>query len=445
LLGAALAGHNALAGGFQLFEQSVKGLGSAFSDQASAGDASTTFWNPAGLTRLTGQHAAVAGQLIKPTGRFANEGTRTFLPPPAGLPMSGGDGGDPSDFTLIPHLYYTHQLSEQWRAGIAINAPFGLATHYDEHWVGRYHALHTELKTMNVNPAVGVRLNRHISVGGGINLQFVRAKLSNAIDFGSVCLAQASAAPALAPLCTAGGFTVPGNADTDGKVSIKGVDWALGWNVGLMLDLAQDTRLGVAYRSRMSHDVKGDAHFTKPANLPVPIALAAPFTNSGMRTRVVLPETVTLAFDTAISDTTHISASSTWTRWSRLQEVRIRFDSGAPDATTPFNWRDSWRIALGTSYRVAPSWTLRAGVAYDASPVKDELRSPRVPDATRRMLGIGATYRVSPASTLDFGYGHWFIRDAPINLNTPAGGHLVGTYRKPYIDVIGVQFNHRIH
>ena len=443
VLMAAFGSVDALGGGFQLFEQSVKGLGSAFSDQATASDASTVFWNPAGLTRLKGDNVSVAGQVIKATGRFSDQGTRTFLPPPNGLPMSGGNGGDPGDYTGIPNLYYAHQLNNKWTVGLGVNAPFGLATKYDNNWVGRYYALNSELQTLNINPSFGVRLNEKISVGGGLNVEYAKAKLSNAIDFSTVCLAQAAAVPALGPLCAASGYTTPGNAATDGKVTVKGDDWALGWNVGVMFDVSPDTRVGVAYRSKLSHDIKGDATFSKPATLPAPIGAVASFTDGGVRTSIVLPETATVALHTSVSKDLNVTASATWTRWSRLQELRLRFDNGAADAATPLEWRDTWRVAVGGEYRINSSWALRAGIAYDQTPVKSNLRTPRVPDADRLMLSMGATYRISPDASVDLGYAHWFVHDAAINLATAAGGTLVGTYQKPYIDVVGVQYNHR--
>lgn len=440
LLGASGA---AWGGGFQLFEHSARGLGTAFAEQAAASDASTVFWNPAGMTRLPGRQLSLAGYVLKPTGRFSDQGSRTFLPPPNGLPLVGGDGGDPGDYTAIPNLYYTHALNARWRIGVAVNAPFGLATRYDEQWVGRYYALESELVTFNVNPALAYRINDQVSVGGGLNIAYARAKLSNAIDFSTVCLAQANAVPALGPVCAAIGYTQPGNPTTDGKIVIKGDDWTVGWNIGLLWHLTPDTNVGITYRSALRFAIAGDANVTTPANLPAPLAAASSFNNSRVRTDIVLPETAAVAFHTQFTPQWEVSGSATWTRWSRLQELRVRFENGAPDGVIPLAWRDTWRIALGATYRPSAAWAWRAGVAYDQTPVTEPLRSPRVPDANRLMVGLGVTYHLSPASSLDVGYGHWFVRDARLQLSTPAAGSLTGTYRKPYIDVVGVQFNHR--
>ena len=326
--------------------------------------------------------------------------------------------------------------------GFAVNAPFGLGTKYDDGWVGRYHALNTELQTINLNPSFGFRVHEGLSLGAGLNVGYAYAKLSNAIDFSTVCLAQANATPALAPLCAANGFTIPGNSATDGKVSVDGDSWALGWNAGLLFEPSTRTRFGASYRSKLQHNIKGDASFTKPANLPSPIDQLSVFTNGGVETTIELPETFTLGLHTDLTDSMSLSASSTWTRWSRLRELRIRFDNGAPGATTPLDWRDTWRIAVGSTCRVNQTWSLRTGVAYDQTPVKKGLGSGRIPDSNRIMLGLGATYRLSPDASIDFGYAHWWVRDTSINVSNPTAGNLAGHFERAAVDAIGIQVNY---
>ena len=145
-----------------------------------------------------------------------------------------------------------------------------------------------------------------------------------------------------------------------------------------------------------------------------------------------------------MNDAWSLSTASTWTRWSRLRELRIQFDNGAADATTPFEWRNTWRIAFGTEYRLNQNWALRSGVAYDQTPVNSSNRSERIPDSNRVMFGLGASYRFSESSTLDIGYAHWWVKDAAINLSDPTAGNLVGRFEKLRTDAIGLQFNYRL-
>ena len=187
----------AFASGFAILEQSVQGLGYAFAGRAAvAEDASTIFFNPAGLTRLPGMQLEVAANIIVPSAEFKNEGSALNAAFTGGMPiagtLTGDDGGDAGDAGLVPNLYYAAQITERLHAGLGINAPFGLTNSYRGDWVGRYHAIKSELMTINVNPTLAFELHPMISVGAGINIQYIKARLTNAIDQSGVCLGLAS-------------------------------------------------------------------------------------------------------------------------------------------------------------------------------------------------------------------------------------------------------------
>ncbi len=121
------------AGSFGLIEQSASGQGSAYAGASALGeDASTIYFNPAGMTRLSGSQIVVAGHVISPNAKFINDGTTDAL----GTPLSGNDSntGDPA---FVPNFYYATELSNGIHAGVGVNVPFGLSTEYDDGWVGR--------------------------------------------------------------------------------------------------------------------------------------------------------------------------------------------------------------------------------------------------------------------------------------------------------------------
>ena len=131
----------------------------------------------------------------------------------------------------------------------------------------------------------------------------------------------------------------------------------------------------------------------------------------------------------------------TWTGWSKFKELRVRFDNGSPDAVTTENWRNTIRLSLGAGYKVDERWTLRGGIAHENSAIRDEFRTPRIPDNAHTLLGFGFNYNVSKVGSLDFGYMHAFVKDAPVNRSAPGAGTLVGNY-KISADVLGLQYNH---
>jgi long-chain fatty acid transport protein len=138
-----------------------------------------------------------------------------------------------------------------------------------------------------------------------------------------------------------------------------------------------------------------------------------------------------------------VNGAVTYTRWSRLNELRARLGNGSPDVVTPLNWKNSTRYSVGASYSLSDAWRLRAGLSYDESPTNDESRTPIIPDSSNTTFAVGATYSLAADSSFDIGYAHVFIRDASIRLSSPAGGNLVGTFSNPYIDLISVQYNRR--
>lgn len=215
---------SALASGFAILEQSVRGLGNAFSGSAAAEDASTIFFNPAGLTRLSGKSVVGAGFYIFPSALFSNSGSTIIT----GTPLTGDNGGNGGESVFVPNLYTAWDISDRLKFGLGINSPFGLKTEYNEDWVGRYYAVNSKLTTININPTLAAKLTPNLSVGAGINLQYAKAELSNAIDFGLIGFSNRLRTRPQA---------------TDGFVELDGDDWSWGYNLGLLYELNQRSRL----------------------------------------------------------------------------------------------------------------------------------------------------------------------------------------------------------
>jgi long-chain fatty acid transport protein len=152
--GSAMAPGLAGAAGFALLEQNVSGLGNAYAGSgAVAADASTMFFNPAGLTLLPGMQAVVSGAGINVQSEFS--GTATLTPsPPITVAPGTNNGGDAGGFAFLPALYFSAPIGDRWAVGLGVGAPFGLKTEYDDNWQGRFLGIESEVKTINVNPSV---------------------------------------------------------------------------------------------------------------------------------------------------------------------------------------------------------------------------------------------------------------------------------------------------
>lgn len=422
------------AAGFALTEQSGGSIGNAFAGAGTvAEDASTILSNPAGLSRLPGSQLVLAGYAIKPSIHFNNDNSRTFIGAGVGDPlMSGSSGGDAGDWAFVPNLYFAVDVNDSIKVGLGINSPFGLKTEYDKHWVGRYDAIKSDLKTININPAMAYQVNDKLSLGFGINAQYISAELSNAVDFGAIC-AMAGVGTCAAPQAR------------DGKLELKGNDWSWGYNLGVLLEPVTGTRLGLSYRSKVSHDLQGEAKFS---NVPIELTGAPDLANGAINADITLPETALISILHQLNTRWSIMGDVLWTRWSQFKELSVERPGGALVGVTQEHWHNTRRYALGATYKYSDDWKLRWGVAYDESPVSAAFLTPRIPDQSRWVWGLGANYRINDSNSLDVGYLHIVMKEASLNHKNPLlmaqaaiTRSLSGNYDSD-VDVLSLQYTH---
>jgi len=462
----AFSAGQAFGSAFALAEQNVMGLGNAFAGAAAtAEDANTVWHNPAGLARLNLPQVETAVHVVIPSAKFQNANSQA-----AALQPLGGTGGDAGGAALVPNMYGSIAVNDAIHLGIGVNVPFGLKTEYDNGWLGRYQALKSEVKTINVNPAFGWKVTPNFWVGAGANYQHFEATLTNNVNY-SGALAQGYAAAAGAGQITpAQAAALSGaTAGLDTFAKITGDDAAWGWNVGAMLSFNGDAnndpgagRIGLAYRSKLKYNVVGSVNFTNPATptLSGPLTPLQPvvtvvsntinqtrLNNGGVALDVTMPDSAALSYYQKINSQWDFLADVTWTGWSSIQELRIKRSDGTTLSVLPENFKDTWRYSAGVNYYPNEKVVLRAGVAYDQSPVNDLDRGPRLPDNDRTWLAIGGRYKYSSALNFDVAAAYIFVKDGSINNsgNPPSiasNGLVNGSYDN-HVFIISGQFNYR--
>ncbi len=430
------------AAGFALIEQSVKGLGSSYAGvSASAEDATTIFYNPAGMTRLKGREFIAGLHMIEPSVRFNNTAS-SISPSFGGAALTGNDGGDGGVTGFIPNLYYSQELQNGYWVGLGINAPFGLSTVYDSNWKGRYQAVESKIKTLNINPSLAYRFNENLSLGGGVNLQYIEAKLTQAVDYTAVCLGVFGGAA-----CTAQGLGVATlqSASTTGYSDNTASDWGTGYNAGLLYEFDPQTRIGLAYRSDVKYKATGKGDFTIPSAVSgagggIGPTVSAIFADAAITTYITLPETLSLSGYQQLNNRWAIMADVTRIRWSRIPEVRINFNNSLKsDSVERLNWKNSTRYSVGANYLFNERWTLRTGIAYDQTPIYQTTdRTARLPDNDRRWLSFGASYKGSSGMSVDVGYAHLFMSNTPIDRTGALGDKLLGSFQNQ-VDMLSAQ------
>lgn len=421
----ALGGVSGTAAGaaFALKEQSATALGNAFAGAtAGAEDITYSFFNPAALAWGSGTEIALVGSYILPEFEYESDD------PTAGNPYPGDHSSRSREAAFVPVGYAAWELRDDIRMGVGVTVPYGLETDYDRDWIGRYDAINTELLTIDINPTIAWRVNEQLALAAGLSAQYADASLSSA---------------------------VPGQGmdpATDGKLDVEGDNWGYGFNLGALFEPVEGTRLGIAYRSRITHDLSGDAEYD-PADFGPGTAEPQ---DVGGSAKLRLPETLSLGVHQEINDRWAVMADATWTRWSRFDELGVFFDEDITIGTTmmgpitssgnvdEYSWNDTWFVALGTTYRPNEQWALRVGVAHDESPVDTCCRTPRIPDEDRTWLAFGATYAPNDNVKLDFGYTHIWLDDADIVLNdeNPNVPDVEGEYDSS-VQILTASFNYR--
>lgn len=368
-----------LAGAFQLWEESASSLGDYHAGAAAeANNASTIFYNPAGMARISHQQVSIGAAAIDLNvrydgGVYQNVGgtivqtgqTTTSIP------------GDTSN--IVPNFHYVLPLNDRWRFGYEITTPFGLSTNYNDfNSADKVEdlATKTELQTINLNPSVSYLINRYVSVGVGVDALYGQAIYNN---FGI-----------LAPL----------------KNKLDG--WGYGYNAGVLFEVTPATRFGFSYRSAITIDASGQSEFDLPGDV----------TKSTISAEFPLPATTMLSIYHDVSDRWAVMASGFYTQWSCFRTLIIKNMaqlSGTGTIAINENYRNTWNVSVGSRYKFSHQVSMEAGFGHDETPTQIPYRDIRLPDGNRYVMSLGLNVYPSPAFEWSVGWTHLFTGHTAID------------------------------
>jgi long-chain fatty acid transport protein len=462
MVAVALAGASATAAasGYRFGSQSVSSQGTAEANGAEAADASTIFANPAGLSRLEGRQIVGGITAVVPHSTFQDAGSTRFTRTSTGG-VKAQDDYAPS-VVAAPTLYYSQKIDGQWSAGLGVFVPYGTKLDYDSNWAGRYSLTNIKLESVNLNPSVAFKLNEQHAFGFGLDIEYMKARLGQAVDVpGSIRAAQAAGTGAALArqIAAMGGNPAALASAGDAHAGVEGKDWGYGFNLGYLYSPTPDTRFGIAYRSSIKHELKGGALWdfstvTSDAVVNKVLQGASHHANSAARVDVSTPETLSLnafhQFDAKWAG----MADVTWTRNSRMQDIDIQFvGTNEGDLVIRQQWKNTVRVALGANYALNDAVTLRGGIAHDDAPVRgDLLRHAALPDADRLQLSFGANWKLTPASSLDLAYSYLRFSDAngnytnncnPTATACTGNGETTHGMWKTRLQLLGLAYNYK--
>ncbi|HEX8167216.1 MAG TPA: outer membrane protein transport protein [Beijerinckiaceae bacterium] len=372
-LGAAAA-H---AGGFAVREQSARAQGMSFAGAASgSGQLSSMFWNPATITMNPGWQSQYSASAIVPNAEIQPlPGTSPLL----GLIPSGDIGQD----AIVVSGYSSIQVNDWLWIGNSTSAPYGLVTKPNDVWAGQVYSRSSKIMTFDINPIVGFKVNEWLSFAFGPEIQYFDVKLKRA----------------LSPAATAG------------SAILEGDNVGIGWTAGVTITPWAGTVLGVGFRSSIHHEIDGSVKPGGGFYIPV-------------EAKLNLPETVTVGLTQSIWPNLRVNLGFEWANWSRLNTQAVVATEtipglalrGAPVTSLALNYKDGHFYSVGAEYDWNERLTVRAGVAYEDSPITDAIRSTRLPDNDRIWASLGASYKWNEKLSFDVSYTHIFVRDTPIRI-----------------------------
>ena len=402
--------------GFQVLEQGASNIGSALAGATAnaSSDASAAFWNPSAAIFSekigVGEIDMESGlNFVVPNFEFHNQGTTGYRDL---YNMSGGEGGNAGEIAYVPNFYSVYRFHEDFAFTFSTTATYGLETDYDEGWVGRYHALNSDLTTIDVNPSLAYKVNDWLSISAGASLNWMHAYLTQNV------------------------FT--GLGSPDAKLRVSGDGWSAGANVGFTIKYAEGGKFGVSWRSEVSHDLGGNAE-------QIVLGTSA---YKRINCDLTLPQTVNAGIYQRLwgdLDRFAVMLDYSWTGWSAFEYLNIKYSDGSGTVggrSVYENWKDTSRVAFGIHYypEFDKNMVIRFGTAWDESPVrKASFRTARIPCTDRVWLSCGLGYQYDKFN-FNLGYTYiLFLEDPSINNASPSGLGTMKGYFTGMANVVSVQ------
>ena len=389
-----LASSQAMAAGFQLNAQSATGIGRAFAgDAVIADNASVMARNPAAMALFDKTELSLGFESIT---SMIEVNDVNYV----GGAVPVGDTDDVGDTSIAPNIHLIVPVNDKFAWGVNAYSNFGTKTEFDDSYPAAEYGGLTDVKSINFGLAGSYRLNSQWSFGAGLDLIYGQGTMKRSSGVG-----MGGSLPVGTPLL---------NVDeADG--------WAVGFNVGTVYELDENNRFGLSYRYSPEITAKDD---------------------KGQEITLPLPDIAEFSGYHKIEDTKFaVHYSVQWIGWGDFDQIEFdKLSQGAIQGTynKEYQWQDGWHYAIGGTYYLNDTWTLRTGYMYDTS-AQDELTSISVPDSDRQWFSAGFTYHIDTASNVDFGFTYLLGDDVDVK-ETSSGTPLTATTHADAI-LLGLQYS----
>lgn len=354
-----------IASGFQINEHGSKAMAMGGAFTALANDPSAIYFNPAGITQISGTHLIGGTTLIFPSSSFRG---------PA--PAITESKLESQVFTPI-HLYATHQFDDKLFFGFGLGNNYGLGTKWEDNWVGRYMAVETAIETYFFNLNASYKVTDEISLGFGGVFAYGNVLIGRALNFSPF--------------------------SEEGYLELEGTGSGLGFTAGILVQATKAISLGLSYRSEVNIDFEGDAtaDYNSALEGRVPTgAISAPLTT---------PQNITFGVAIKPLKELTLTADYQYVGWDSYDKLEVTFNDFEVDGESYVsgserNYSNSFIARVGAEYVYDNFLPIRLGFLYDSNPVSDEKLDPTLPDSDRLGLSFGLSYEIFDNLDLEAGY-----------------------------------------
>ncbi len=381
------------ASGFRLAGQGARAAGMGGAVTALTDDASSIYFNPAGIAGRKGFDFSAGINLVMPSVTFQSDatGTKTNTEAHVATPFN---------------VYASWGITEDLAIGLGVNTPFGAGNTWPPTWEGAGRALSSNVQAFNFNPVVAWRIHPRFKVAGGLQITRGTVLIERGLNF----------------------------VDSQGKVTLGGAATGLGWNAGAQLEVVEKYLwLGATWRSSVPMAFKGSAHFSD-----VPASFQTLLVDQNITSNITLPDVATVGLGLRATNALRFGFDLNVVTWGSFHDLTIAFTN--PDLTNPLpkNWSDTVSMHLGGEYDLNDLFSARLGLIYDPTGTPTSTLTPDLPDFTRFSVTAGLSWHSTFGLGADLAYQ--FV--ALFSQKSTAPG-FSGTYSGT-AQVIGLNLNYRL-
>ncbi|QXH70497.1 OmpP1/FadL family transporter [Pseudomonas atacamensis] len=407
--GLLFASLQAEAGGIMIYEAGHEGTGLANAGSAvMASDPSILMTNPAGISQLAGTQINFNAQLILGDVSFSRDNANTF---------GGNEGGNALKYLPGSSFFISHQLDERSSIGFGMYGNFGLALDYDDDWAGRYFAQESAIIGVSFQPTYAYKITDDLSVGLGPRFMLGYFRTEVAVNNNVLGL---------------------GNAE-DGQLRYKDTDWGTGANVGVLYNLNERTKLGLAWTSKIKLKFEDKPELKKITNPLLRLALNR-LDADQLNVDMNVPQTVTTSVSYQLDPQWTLLGSLGWQDWSDFGKVGVEVDTGLGSTarTAQRQYKDTWHASIGAQHQINPKLRWNVGLGYDSSAVDDKDRTVDNPMNEAWRLATGVSYALQDDVDVHMSYTLIYLGDMDVQqTKARSGGSVSGEYKNAALHVLG--------